>query len=143
MNKIIFIGRLTKDVELKYTQSTNTAVASFSLAVNRRFVRDGEERQADFFNVIAWNKLAETAANYLKKGQQVAITGRLQNRTWDDADGNKHYITEVIAEELEFIESRNSRQSDADILSGNSTESMAQDMASQGELTDDNDDLPF
>ena len=143
MNKIILIGRLTKDVELKYTQSTNTAVASFSLAVNRRFVRDGEERQADFFNVIAWNKLAETAANYLKKGQQVAITGRLQNRTWDDADGNKHYITEVIAEELEFIESRNSRQSDADILSGNSTESMAQDMASQGELTDDNDDLPF
>ena len=106
-------------------------------------LKNGEERQADFFNIIAWNKLAETVANYLKKGQQVAITGRLQNRTWDDAEGNKHYITEVIAEELEFIESRNSRQSDADILSGNSIESMAQDMTSQGELTDDNDDLPF
>lgn len=67
MNKVILLGRLTKDVELRYTQTSNTAVASFTLAVNRKFVKEGEERQADFFNIVAWNKLAETSANYLKK----------------------------------------------------------------------------
>ena len=66
MNKVILLGRLTKDVELRYTQTSNTAVASFTLAVNRKFVKEGEERQADFFNIVAWNKLAETSANYLK-----------------------------------------------------------------------------
>ena len=103
MNKVILLGRLTKDVELRYTQTSNTAVASFTLAVNRKFVKEGEERQADSFNIVAWNKLAETSANYLKKGMQVAITGRLQTRTWDDEQGIKHYVTEVVAEELDFI----------------------------------------
>lgn len=64
MNKVILLGRLTKDVELRYTQTSNTAVASFTLAVNRRFVKEGEERQADFINIVAWNKLAETSSNY-------------------------------------------------------------------------------
>lgn len=113
MNKVILIGRLTKDVELRYTQTNNTAVASFSLAVNRKFVKPGEERQADFFNIIAWNKLAENISKYLFKGNQVAISGRLETRSWDDPNGQKHYITEVIAEEIDFIGSKNKQNNEA------------------------------
>jgi len=106
MNKVILMGRLTRDPEVRYTQTSNTLVASFSLAVNRRFVRQGEERQADFINVVAWGKLGEFCSKYYKKGQQVAITGRIQTRTWDDEQGQKHYVTEVVAEEAYFAEGR-------------------------------------
>ena len=106
MNKVILMGRLTRDPEVRYTQTNNTLVASFSLAVNRRFVRQGEERQADFINIVAWSKLGEFCSKYFKKGQQVAVTGRLQTRTWDDDQGQKHYITEVIAEEDYFADSK-------------------------------------
>ena len=106
MNKVILMGRLTRDPEVRYTQTNNTVVASFSLAVNRRFVRQGEERQADFINIVAWSKLGEFCSKYFKKGQQVAVTGRLQTRTWDDDQGQKHYITEVIAEEAYFADSK-------------------------------------
>ena len=105
MNKVILMGRLTRDPEVRYTQTSNTLVASFALAVNRRFVRQGEERQADFFNVVAWGKQGEFCSKYFKKGQQVGIIGRLQTRTWDD-DKGRHYITEVVAEETYFADSR-------------------------------------
>ena len=106
MNKVILMGRLTKDPDVRYTQSTNTQVTSFTLAVNRRFVKQGEERQADFINIVAWSKLGEFCSKYFKKGQQVAVTGRLQTRTWDDDQGQKHYITEVVAEEAYFADSK-------------------------------------
>lgn len=106
MNKVILMGRLTRDPEVRYTQTSNTLVASFSLAVNRRFARQGEERQADFINVVAWNKTGEFVSKYFKKGQQVAVVGRLQTRTWDDDQGQKHYVTEVIAEETYFADSK-------------------------------------
>ena len=106
MNKVILMGRLTRDPEVRYTQTNNTLVASFSLAVNRRFVRQGEERQADFINIVAWSKLGDFCSKYFKKGQQVAVTGRLQTRTWDDDQGQKHYITEVVAEEAYFADSK-------------------------------------
>ena len=106
MNKVILMGRLTRDPEVRYTQTNNTLVASFSLAVNRRFVRQGEERQADFINIVAWSKLGEFCSKYFKKGQQVAVTGRLKTRTWDDDQGQKHYITEVVAEEAYFADSK-------------------------------------
>ena len=77
MNKVILLGRLTKDPEVRYTQNNNTLVASFTLAVNRRFVAQGQERQADFFNIVAWSKLGEFCSKYFKKGQQVSIVGRL------------------------------------------------------------------
>ena len=99
MNKVILMGRLTRDPEVRYTQTNNTLVASFSLAVNRRFTKPGEERQADFINVVAWSKLGEFCSKYFKKGQQVGIIGRIQTRNWDDEQGQKHYITEVVAEE--------------------------------------------
>ena len=106
MNKVILMGRLTRDPEVRYTQSNNTLVASFSLAVNRRFVRQGEERQADFINIVAWSKLGEFCSKYFRKGQQVGVIGRIQTRTWDDDQGQKHYITEVVAEEAYFADSK-------------------------------------
>ena len=106
MNKVILMGRLTRDPEVRYTQTNNTMVASFSLAVNRRFVRQGEERQADFINIVVWSKLAEFCSKYNKKGQQVGIIGRIQTRTWDDEQGQKHYVTEVVAEEAYFADGK-------------------------------------
>ena len=106
MNKVILMGRLTRDPEIRYTQTNNTVVASFSLAVNRRFVKQGEERQADFINIIAWSKLGEFCGKYFKKGQQVGVVGRIQTRTWDDDQGQKHYVTEVVAEEAYFADSK-------------------------------------
>ena len=102
MNKVILMGRLTKDPEVRYTQTTNTMVTSFTLAVNRRFVKQGEERQADFINIVAWNKTAEFVSKYFNKGQQVGVIGRIQTRNYDDEQGVKHYVTEVIAEEVYF-----------------------------------------
>lgn len=106
MNKVILLGRLTKDVEVRYTQNSNTLVSSFTLAVNRRFTKQGEERQADFINIVAWSKLGEFISKYFKKGQQVAIVGRIQTRNYEDDNGQKHYITEVVAEEAYFAESK-------------------------------------
>lgn len=102
MNKVILLGRLTKDPDVRYTQSTNTMVTSFTLAVNRRFVKQGEERQADFISCVSWNKTAEFVSKYFKKGQQVGVIGRIQTRNYDDEQGIKHYVTEVIAEEVYF-----------------------------------------
>ena len=142
MNKVILMGRLTKDPEVRYTQTNNTLVASFSLAVNRRFVRQGEERQADFFNIVAWSKLGEFCSKYFKKGQQVGIIGRLQNRTWDDDQCVKHYITEVIAEVAYFADSRKdagTSTSDFENTFGNTAPgSMGADFE-----TSSTDDLPF
>ena len=91
MNKIILLGRLSKDVEVRYTQTNNTMVASFTLAVNRRFKQEGQP-EADFINIVAWSKLAEFCSKYFKKGQQVSIVGRLQTRTWEDENGQKRYV---------------------------------------------------
>lgn len=105
MNKVCLIGRLTKDIELKTTQS-NVKVANFTLAVNRRFVKEGQEQTADFINIIAWGKTAEFCDKYFGKGQQIGISGRIQTRTWDDDEGKKHYVTEVVAEEVDFADGK-------------------------------------
>lgn len=109
MNKVILIGRLTKDPEVRYTTTNNTLVCGFTLAVNRRFAKEGEQ-QADFFNIVAWNKLGEFCSKYFAKGQQVALCGRIQTRTYDDKDGKKVYVTEVVAEEAYFADTK--RQDD-------------------------------
>ena len=106
MNKVTLMGRLTRDPEVRYTQTNNTMVASFSLAVNRRFVRQGEERQADFINIVAWSKTGEFCSKYFKKGQQVGIIGRIQTRSWEDENKQRRYATEVVAEEAYFADSR-------------------------------------
>ena len=105
MNKVILMGRLTKDVEVRYTQTNNKMIASFSLAVNRRFAKEGEQ-QADFINIVAWNKTAEFVSKYFRRGQQVGVAGRIQARNYEDDKGTKRYITEVIAEEVYFADSK-------------------------------------
>lgn len=104
MNSLTLIGRLTKDPELRYLANTGTAVARFSIAVNRPFAKKDAEVTADFFNVVVWGKRAETCTNYLQKGLQVAIQGRLQNNNYTDKDGVKRYSVEIIAENVEFID---------------------------------------
>ena len=106
MNKIIIKGRITKEIELKYTQASNTAVVSFTVAVNRDFVKQGEERQTDFINCVAYGKTAEFVSKYFSKGQEILLTGRLQNRNWEDEQGQKHYVTEIIVENVEFCGSK-------------------------------------
>ena len=139
MNKVILMGRLTRDPEVRYTQTNNTMVATFSLAVNRRFARPGEERQADFINVVAWSKTGEFVSKYFKKGQQVAVVGRLQTRTWDDDQGQKHYITEVVAEEAYFADSKRDSDSSA---SFENTFGSTMPGATDFEVSS-SDDLPF
>lgn len=107
MNKVILMGRLTKDPEVRYSQSTEpVAVTKYTLAVNRKFKRDGEP-EADFINCVAFGKSGEFAEKYYKKGQLVSVVGKLQVRSWDDQNGQKHWFTEVIIEEQYFAESKN------------------------------------
>ena len=110
MNKVVLIGRLTRDPELRYTGS-NTPVATFSLAVNRNFTNQNGEREADFINIVVWRKQAENVKNFLTQGSQVAIEGRIQTRTYDDQNGQKRYITEVVADNVEFLGSKSSSSS--------------------------------
>lgn len=106
LNKVMLGGRLTADPELKQTQN-GTQVASFSIAVNRRF-RSGDNQQTatDFFNVTAWRALAEHVARYYRKGSSIFVVGSIQNRTWTDQQGVKHYATDIVADELYFVDSR-------------------------------------
>lgn len=157
MNKVFLIGRLTRDPELRYTGS-NTAVASFSLAVNRNFTNQAGEREADFINIVVWRKQAENVKNYLTQGSQVAIDGRIQTRSYDDNEGKKRYVTEVVADNVEFLGTKNSNGTAATNTStaeptpydfGNQTESKGTDVDSNPfadfgsniEISDD--ELPF
>ena len=142
MNKVCLIGRLTKDPEIRYTQTNNTMVANFSLAVNRRFVKENEERQADFINIVAWSKLGEFCSKYFKKGQQVGIIGRIQTRTWDDDQGTKHYITEVVAEEAYFADSKRDGETGGNAFENAFGDTAPGNMGNDFEVTS-NDDLPF
>ena len=101
MNQVILIGRLTRDPELRFIPSTGDAVVRFSLAVNREY---SKQKEADFFNIVGFKKLAENCAQYLKKGRLVAINGSLKNNNYEDKNGVKHYNMEVIAHKVEFLE---------------------------------------
>lgn len=140
MNKVILMGRLTKDPELRYTNTNNVPVCSFSLAVDRRFAKQGEEKQTDFFPVVAWNKNAEFCSKYFTKGKKVVIVGRLQTRTWDDNEGKRNYITEVIAEESYFAESKKAEGSQMQ----QQPQQQQQQQQQQGFApVDDDYDIPF
>ncbi len=106
MNKVVLVGRLARDPELRTTQS-GTAVVSFTVACDRRFAKQGEERQADFISCVAWGKTAEFVSRYFTKGMRIALDGRIQTRSWDDQNGQKRYATEVVAEDVEFAQSKN------------------------------------
>ena len=112
MNSVSFVGHLSKDVEVRYTQS-GKAVAQFTIAVKRRFAKENGPL-ADFFPVVVWGNNAEPCGKYLQKGSLCAVKGAMQNRSYDDKDGNKRYITELIADEVEFLQSHKNSTSEAD-----------------------------
>ena len=101
LNKVILSGRLTRDIEIKTTPN-GTAVTQFSLAVERSFAKQGEERQTDFITCVAWGKTAEFIGRYFGKGRSIVILGQLRTRTYDDKNGTKHYVTEVYVDEAQF-----------------------------------------
>lgn len=103
LNKVILIGRLVADPQLRYTQQ-GTAVTSFTLAVNRSFVSQGGEREADFIDIVTWRKLAEVCANHLNKGRLVAVEGRLQIRSYDDQNGTRRKAAEIVADQVQFLD---------------------------------------
>ncbi len=113
MNKVILLGRLTAKPELRYT-SSNTAFVRFSVAVNRNFTNADGKRDADFINIVAWRKQAETISKFFDKGNLIAIEGRLQTGSYDDRDGNKRYTMDVALDNFEFVEGKNSRSQSED-----------------------------
>lgn len=128
LNRVVLIGRLTKDPELRYTPN-GVAVASFTLAVNRSRLNQLGEREADFIPIVVWQKQAENCANYIGKGSLVAVDGRIQVRTYDDKDGQRRWITEVIAENVRFLDKRDS--------------SGAQDVGSAGSVSNVGNEVEF
>lgn len=109
MNRVVLIGRLTAKPELRYTGS-NLPYTRFSLAVNRNFNNSQGQREADFINIVVWRKQAENVCNYLNKGSLVAIEGRIQTGSFDDRDGNRRYTTEIVADTVQFLETRAQRE---------------------------------
>lgn len=111
LNKVVLMGRLTADPELRKTKQ-GTSVAAFTLAVDRSYSKQGEQAQADFFDCVAWTGTAEFVSRYFAKGQRMAVSGRLQTRNWEDNDGKKRKATEVVVEEAHFADSKKGEQED-------------------------------
>lgn len=133
MNKVFLIGRLTNDIELATTNS-GVSVCRFTIAVQRRFENADGEKESDFFNCVAWRGIGENISKYCKKGNKIGVIGELQNRSYDAQDGTKRYITEIIVNECEFLQTKNSNS--------NNTHNTIQ--ATQPELEPITDDqLPF
>lgn len=110
INRVILVGRVTKDIEVRKTQ-TGLSVASFTVAVNRRQSRDSQERQADFINCVAWRSTADFLGAYCKKGALVGVEGKIQTRNYDGSDGKRVYVTEVLCDSVQLLESRNASTS--------------------------------
>ena len=137
MNKVILKGRITKDIEVRYIQTTNVAVTSFSVAVDRP-TKQGEERKADFINCVAYSKTAEFVSKYFQKGQEILLTGRIQIRNYDDKDGKKVYVTEIIAENEEFCGSKKDIKEENNTVNDNFEFENAVNF-----VTNEDDFLPF
>ena len=141
LNKVILMGRFTRDPELRSTPQ-GISTCAFSIAVDRNFVRQGEERKADFINCVAWRQTAEFISKYFKKGSMVALEGSIQTRSWDDTEGKKRYATEVIVSQVYFAESKRDAQADpigSDAYSAVDFGALPDPISPMG--TDD--DLPF
>ena len=142
MNKVILIGNLTKDPELR-TTSSGTSVCSFSIAVNRRFQNQSGERVTDYFNIVAWRQLGELCSKYLAKGRKVCVVGELQNRSYDAKDGSKRYITEIIADDIEFLTPRDQDGSRNNYEERSNSSAPSFSLSDEGFAEVDDDDLPF
>jgi len=137
MNKVVLIGRLTRDPILNFTPGTGTAVTKFTLAVNRRFKKEGQP-EADFIPVVVWSKQAESTANYTKKGSQVSVSGRIEIRSYDK-DGERRYVTEIVADEVHFLGSSKGQETN-----NQSDNSIPDDYFGGGYVQDDSgEDIPF
>lgn len=106
LNRVILVGRLTRDPDLRYTPNGGVAVVRFTVAVNRKFTNQQGEREADFINIVAWRALAENCGNYLRKGSLVAVEGRMQTRSYENQEGRTVYVTEVVADDVRFLDTR-------------------------------------
>lgn len=133
MNKVVLIGRLTKEPELKFTPGKGTAVCTLTLAIDRRVANKDGQREADFIPIIVWGKQAEAVANYSGKGKMIGVAGRIQTRSYDNKEGRKVFVTEVISEDVQILEWANSRS--------NSSSSNSYDDAM--EEVEDSGDIPF
>lgn len=145
LNNVSLVGRLTKDVELRYTPS-NVAVATFTLAVNRTFKNENGDREADFINCVMWRQQAENLANWAKKGALIGITGRIQTRSYDNQQGQRVYVTEIVAEQFQLLESRNSQGQQGNQGQQRQAQQQAPDFsrnANTNPLEISDDDLPF
>ncbi len=139
MNKAVLIGRLTKDPELRFTPGAGTAVTTLTLAVDKYNSKSGQ-KEADFVPVVVWGKQAESTANYMTKGSQMAISGRIQTRNYEAKDGTKRYVTEVVATEVQFLSKSNS----AGVLNNSTTNNPFENLNFEEDITPvDDGDMPF
>lgn len=148
MNNTSLVGRLTKDPDLRYTPN-GVAVANFTIAVNRPFTDQQGNREADFINCVVWRRPAENLANFMKKGSQIGVTGRIQTRTFEGQDGKTVFVTEVVADQIAFLESKSQSNSNSNNTSNNQTSNQTNKTSddpfkNNGEPIDlSDDDLPF
>lgn len=144
LNRFVAVGRLTKEIDLRHTQN-GKAVANFTIAVNRPFTNQNGERDADFINCVAWGKQAENLAQFMKKGNQIGVDGRLQTRTYDDKDGKTVFVTEVVADSVQFLESKgNKEQGNQQQNNQQENQQQANPFEGNGQPIDIQDqDLPF
>lgn len=155
MNKVILIGNLTSEPQLKFT-TNNTPVASFTIAVNRNHTKEDGTKDTDFINIVVWNKRAENVKNYLDKGSKVGISGRLQVRKYQNERGENRYVTEVVADEVEFLNSKKSgldeknpvksednRTLEEKVNSNEPYEQFARDHQEEFNYVDDGEEYPF
>ena len=142
INNVVLVGRMTRDAELRYTQS-NQAVATFTLAVNRNFKNQNGEREADFISCVIWRQSAENLANWAKKGALIGITGVIQTRNYENQQGQRVYVTEVIANSFQLLESRNSQNQSGNFQNGNNQGGYNSSFGNSNPMDISDDDLPF
>ncbi|MFC0188462.1 single-stranded DNA-binding protein [Fictibacillus aquaticus] len=148
LNRVVLVGRLTADPQLKYTPN-GVAVANFTLAVNRPFSNQQGEKEADFINCVVWRKPAESASQYLKKGSLAGVDGRMQTRSYDNNQGQRVYVTEVMAESVQFLEPRNQQSDNSRSDSANQRNQQQQQRQNEpdpfagGSISISDEDLPF
>ena len=142
MNKVFLIGNLTKDPDVR-TTGGGTNVCTFRIAVSRRFQNQQGERVADFFDIVAWRQLADLCGRYLAKGRKVAVVGELQTRTYDAKDGTKRYVTEIVADEIEFLTPREGKDGPGANSGDYSQAEPSHQAAPEGFVDIEDDQLPF
>lgn len=143
MNCVVLVGRLTKNPDLRFIADSGKPVATFSIAVNRSYVNKEGKREADFFNIVVWGKPGENCANYLEKGRLVSIKGALQTRSYEAQNGDRRYVTEVVAERVEFLESKNKNQNQGPSNTGQDKTFEPTGLDTGGFQALDDDDIPF